>query len=172
MVCSGVLLPANSVTHFQLLPLMLLIYSVFMRRPSTTSSTRKAKKSPKFQGINSAMYPTVSIKTTQVTFKSNSPEIEYQVWICTGKPPSTHFLPLFSLLCEPCEWWHHKRVTETDYSLGTSWSPVDFYEPDFQLLINHEVKAKELEALVVKMLCADCRLYTHKAASATGKIET
>lgn len=165
MVCSGVLLPANSVTHFQLLPLMLLIYSVFRRRPSTTGSTREAEKSPEFQGINSAT------KTTQVTFKSSCPETEYLVQICTGKPPSTHFLPPFSLLCEPCEWWHHECITETDDSLGTSWSPVDFYEPDFQLLINHEVKAKELEALVVKMLCADCRLYTHKAASATGKIE-
>lgn len=64
------------------------------------------------------------------------------------------------------------KITETGYLLGTSWSPIDFYEPDFQLLINHEVKAKELEALVVKMLCADCRLYTHKAASVMGKAET
>lgn len=55
------------------------------------------------------------------------------------------------------------------YSLGTCWGPIDFYQPDLQLLIHHEVKAKELEALVVKMFCADYRLYTHKAASVKGK---
>lgn len=60
-------------------------------------------------------------------------------------------------------------MTKTAYSLGTGWGPIDFYQPDLQLLIHHEVKAKELEALVVKMLCADCRLYTHKAASVNGK---
>lgn len=58
------------------------------------------------------------------------------------------------------------------YSLGTRWGPVDFDEPDLQLLIHHEVKAKELEALVVKMLRADCRLYTHKAASVKGRTGT
>lgn len=58
------------------------------------------------------------------------------------------------------------------YSLGTCWGPVDFYEPDLQLLIHHKVEAKELEALVVKMLRADCRLYTHKAASVKGKAES
>lgn len=58
------------------------------------------------------------------------------------------------------------------YSLGTCWGPIDFYQPDLQLLIHHEVKAKELEALVVKMLRADCRLYTHKAASVKGETGT
>lgn len=71
-----------------------------------------------------------------------------------------------------CEQWHHKDITETEYSLGTGWGPIDFYQPDLQLLIHHEVKTKELEALVVKMLCADCRLYTRKAASVKGKTET
>lgn len=70
------------------------------------------------------------------------------------------------------ERWHRKGITETDYSLGTRWGPIDFYQPDLQLLIHHEVKAKELEALIVKMLRADRRLYTHKAASVKGKTET
>lgn len=32
--------------------------------------------------------------------------------------------------------------------LGTRWGAVDFNEPDLQLLVHHEVKAEELEALV------------------------
>jgi len=76
------------------------------------------------------------------------------------------------VLGEARKWWHRKGITEPDYSLGTRRGPIDFYQPDLQLLIHHEVKTKELETLVVKMLCADCRLYAHKAASVKGKTKT
>lgn len=50
--------------------------------------------------------------------------------------------------------------------LSTSRGAVDLNEPDLQLLVHHEVKAKELEALVREVLGADGRLHAHEAASA------
>lgn len=55
--------------------------------------------------------------------------------------------------------------------LGTRWGAVDFNEPDLQLLIHHEVKAQELEALVREVLGADGRLHTHEAAPVRRKEE-
>lgn len=49
--------------------------------------------------------------------------------------------------------------------LGTSRGAVDLNEPDLQLLVHHEVKAKELEALVREVPGADGGLHTHEAAS-------
>lgn len=49
--------------------------------------------------------------------------------------------------------------------LGTSWGAVDLNEPDLQLLVHHEVKAKELEALVREVPGADGGLHAHEAAS-------
>lgn len=50
--------------------------------------------------------------------------------------------------------------------LSTSRGSVDLNEPDLQLLIHHEVEAKELEALVGEMPGADGGLHAHEAASA------
>lgn len=55
--------------------------------------------------------------------------------------------------------------------LGTRWGAIDFNEPDLQLLIHHEVKAEELEALVREVLCADGGLHTHEAAPMRRKEE-
>lgn len=41
---------------------------------------------------------------------------------------------------------------------------VDLDEPDLQLLIHHEVEAKELEAVVWEVPCADGRLHACEAA--------
>lgn len=41
------------------------------------------------------------------------------------------------------------------YSLCTGRRPVYLNQPDFKALVQHEVKAKELEALVGQVLCAD-----------------
>lgn len=55
--------------------------------------------------------------------------------------------------------------------LGTRRGTVDLNEPDFQLLIHHEVKAKELEALVREVLGADGGLHAHEAAPVRRKEE-
>lgn len=44
--------------------------------------------------------------------------------------------------------------------LCTGWSPVDLNEPNFEALVHHEIKSKELEAVVGQVLGADCRLNT------------
>lgn len=48
--------------------------------------------------------------------------------------------------------------------LSTSWGAVDLNEPDLQLLVHHEVEAKELEALVREVPGADGRLHAQEAA--------
>lgn len=53
--------------------------------------------------------------------------------------------------------------------LGTRWGAVDFNEPDLQLLVHHEVKAEELEALVREVFGADGGLHTHEAAPGRRK---
>lgn len=48
--------------------------------------------------------------------------------------------------------------------LSTRRGAVDLNEPDPQLLVHHEVEAKELEALVREVPGADGRLHTQEAA--------
>ena len=50
--------------------------------------------------------------------------------------------------------------------LSTSRGAVDLNEPDLQLLVHHEVEAKQLEALVREVPGADGGLHTHEAAPA------
>lgn len=50
------------------------------------------------------------------------------------------------------------------YWLCAGWSSVDLDEPHFEALVHHEVKSKELEALVGQVLGADCWLNTRQTA--------
>lgn len=50
--------------------------------------------------------------------------------------------------------------------LSTSGGAVDLDEPDLQFLVHHEVEAKQLEAVVREVSCADGRLHTREAAPA------
>lgn len=54
--------------------------------------------------------------------------------------------------------------------LSTSGGAVDLDEPDLQLLVHHEVEAKQLEAVIREVSCADGGLHAREAAPAgTGE---
>lgn len=54
-------------------------------------------------------------------------------------------------------------MIECDW-LGTGWSSVDLYEPHFETFIYHEIKSKELEALVGQVFGADRWFNTSQTA--------
>lgn len=58
------------------------------------------------------------------------------------------------------------------YSLCTSWSAIDLNEPHFKALVDHKIKAEELETLIGQVLSADCWLDTRQTApgKSHGKI--
>lgn len=61
--------------------------------------------------------------------------------------------------------WNLLRGWQAEcYWLCTGRSAIDLNEPDFEALVHHEIKSKELEALVGQVFGADGRLNTCQTA--------